>query len=166
MGALAVAVGGATSRAEISVFGHNASSNVTLVDVSDVRRTRKIWPRWLMPPTFSLPWPKTPLPPSVCDEHSVGVTSPVCISQTQAVHTGDDATEEKFPLVGGVVVVSFIIGKDGRVRTLTTEQTVDWRFTQDTFAAVGEWRYRPARRNGEPVEFRLCVHLWFTESSE
>ena len=62
--------------------------------------------------------------------------------------------------ISGVVHLHAIIGKDGTVREL---QIVDGNplLAQAAKAAVQNWRYRPTRLNGEPVEVETYIAVNF-----
>jgi len=62
--------------------------------------------------------------------------------------------------ISGVVHLHAIIGKDGTVREL---QIVDGNplLAQAAKAAVQNWRYRPTRLNGEPVEVETYITVNF-----
>jgi protein TonB len=63
--------------------------------------------------------------------------------------------------VTGVVLVEAVIGLDGRVRdarVLRSSPLLD----RAALDAVREWRYTPARLNGEPVEVFLTVAVSFS----
>jgi len=61
----------------------------------------------------------------------------------------------------GTVVLSALIGKDGRVQDL---QVVSGHplLCQAAKAAVWKWRYRPTLINGEPVEVKTTIDINFT----
>ena len=62
--------------------------------------------------------------------------------------------------ISGVVHLHAIIGKDGTVREI---EVVDGNplLAQAAKAAVQNWRYRPTRLNGEPVEVETYVTVNF-----
>jgi protein TonB len=54
--------------------------------------------------------------------------------------------------IEGVVVVDYIIGKDGHVTDVKVLQEAHPLLTKAAVAAVKRWRFRPTVVNGEPVE--------------
>jgi TonB family protein len=54
--------------------------------------------------------------------------------------------------VEGTVLLSAIIGKDGTIQNVKVVQTPDERLSKAAIEAVKQWRYEPARLNGEPIE--------------
>jgi protein TonB len=62
----------------------------------------------------------------------------------------------------GAVVVTFIIGKDGRVRDPRIAKSSGFEdMDQMALASVGTWLYRPAEKDGASIEVRTKAHLEF-----
>lgn len=63
--------------------------------------------------------------------------------------------------VWGVPVVEIVIGIDGRVERIRFLKSVDSEFDRAIIAAISQWRYEPAKLNGEPVAvyLNLTVHV-------
>lgn|SRR5215472_4692235 len=60
----------------------------------------------------------------------------------------------------GEVVLQAIIGKDGRIHDLKL-QSGQPALAQAAIGAVQQWRYRPYRLNGDPVEVETTVRIQF-----
>jgi protein TonB len=60
----------------------------------------------------------------------------------------------------GTVHLHLTIAKDGSVRDIKLVDG-DSRLTKSAEKAVKQWRYKPALRNGEPVEVQTTVVLAF-----
>jgi TonB family protein len=60
----------------------------------------------------------------------------------------------------GEVVLQATIGKDGRIHDLTLKSG-DPVLAQSAIGAVQQWRYRPYRLNGDPVEVETTVKIQF-----
>ncbi|HUF18441.1 MAG TPA: energy transducer TonB, partial [Thermoanaerobaculia bacterium] len=54
--------------------------------------------------------------------------------------------------IDGIVVVDYIIGKDGRVKDVIVLQEAHPLLTKAAVKAVQRWRFRPTLVNGQPVE--------------
>ncbi|RMG43667.1 MAG: energy transducer TonB [Acidobacteria bacterium] len=65
--------------------------------------------------------------------------------------------------VTGTVVLSALIGVDGRVRDIQVieEPPRAFGFGKAAVEAVKRWRYRPARRGNKPVAERITIRVVF-----
>jgi TonB family protein len=66
--------------------------------------------------------------------------------------------------VGGSVVLSAIIGRDGRIHSLKVLSTPDEALSNSALAAVKQWTYKPYLLNGEPVEVDTIITVNFFSS--
>lgn len=68
-----------------------------------------------------------------------------------------ERTEPRYPTedrrlgLSGSVILSVVIGEDGRVRDAKVVRSVSPRMDQAALEAVRRWKYRPAMLDGEPV---------------
>lgn len=64
--------------------------------------------------------------------------------------------------ISGVVLVSLLIGVDGRVQDVDVlESRPTGVFDEAAITAVKQWRYTPAQYQGEPVPLRIDVPIRF-----
>ena len=63
--------------------------------------------------------------------------------------------------VSGNVDLTAIIGRDGRVMSLTPLSSTNAEFTQAAIAAVKQWTYKPYLLNGSPVEVQTVITVVF-----
>jgi TonB family protein len=63
--------------------------------------------------------------------------------------------------VSGNVDLTAIIGRDGRVVSLTPLSSPNPKFTQAAIAAVKQWTYKPYLLNGSPVEIQTVITVVF-----
>lgn len=63
--------------------------------------------------------------------------------------------------VEGEVVLYAIIRKDGSVDSIQVVRSLDPQLDQNAMEALAHWRFRPASRNGVPVELETVVHVPF-----
>ena len=54
-----------------------------------------------------------------------------------------------------------IVSKDGSVRVVQTLKSPDDQLSQAAIAAVEQWRYRPALKDGEPVDAYFTIVVEF-----
>ena len=64
--------------------------------------------------------------------------------------------------VSGVVIVDCVVRKDGSVGDVTIKRSLDAASDQATVAALRQWRFTPARRQGKPVSVHMLVSMNFT----
>jgi protein TonB len=63
--------------------------------------------------------------------------------------------------VDGEVVLYAIIRKDGSVDSIQLVHSVDSRLDANAMEALAQWKFRPAEKNGEPVDLEAVVHIPF-----
>ena len=63
--------------------------------------------------------------------------------------------------VSGEVVLYGIIRKDGTVDSIQVIRGLDPALDQDAMEALAQWKFRPAEKNGEPVNVEAVVHIPF-----
>jgi len=62
---------------------------------------------------------------------------------------------------GGTVVLLVTIGADGAVRDISVSQTAGAPLDGAAIAAVARWKFKPALRDGQPVEARVRIPVRF-----
>jgi TonB family protein len=63
--------------------------------------------------------------------------------------------------VQGEVVLYAIIRKDGSVDSIQLVKSLDAQLDQNAMEALARWKFRPAERQGMPVELEAIVHIPF-----
>jgi protein TonB len=63
--------------------------------------------------------------------------------------------------IGGVVIVSATITKDGKVADTVVMKSPNPVLDQLAVAAVRKWQFKPATINGEPVEVKYMATVTF-----
>jgi TonB family protein len=63
--------------------------------------------------------------------------------------------------VDGEVVLYAIIRKDGSVDSIQLVHSVDAHLDANAMEALAQWKFRPAEKNGEPVDLEAVVHIPF-----
>lgn len=108
---------------------------------------------------------ESPTPDSVSQAPSVSKPIVVGKSIMNAMHLKvyapvypQDLKERR---VSGNVDLTAIIGRDGRVVSLTPLSSPNSEFTQAAIAAVKQWTYKPYLLNGSPVEIQTVITVVF-----
>ena len=63
--------------------------------------------------------------------------------------------------VEGEVVLYAVIRRDGSVDSIQLVRGIDEELDANAMKALGQWKFRPATRLGEPVELEAIVHIPF-----
>ncbi len=64
----------------------------------------------------------------------------------------------------GSATVSFLVDPSGRPRRIEVVESKQPEFAAATRAMVGEWRFRPASKNGAPTWTTLAYKMWFDKA--
>jgi protein TonB len=88
-----------------------------------------------------------------------GVTAPILINHTQPQYTAE-AMRAK---LGGVAVLTGIVGVDGTLHDVRVVRSLDAAFglDQEAVACVRQWRFRPGTRQGKPVAVAVSIEVAF-----
>jgi TonB family protein len=63
--------------------------------------------------------------------------------------------------VEGEVVLYAVIRRDGSVDSIQLVRGIDKELDANAMKALSQWKFRPATRQGEPVELEAIVHIPF-----
>ena len=88
-----------------------------------------------------------------------GVSNPVIVSEAKPRYTAA-AMRQK---IQGSVEMSAIIGTDGKPTEIKVVKSLDGRYGLDdnAVAALKEWRFKPAMKDGKPVRILVTVEMSF-----
>src|SRR4051812_7620746 len=78
-------------------------------------------------------------------------TLPQAVSQQKPIRP---AKWRRYPDIAGKAHIAFVVGKDGSVVEAQVKRANDIAFGEAAVAAVKKWKFRPATRNGDPIECR------------
>ncbi len=97
-----------------------------------------------------------PLPPGV---YSVGngISPPAVISKVDPEYS-EEARKAKY---SGSVVVSVVVGIDGRADQIGVVKSLGMGLDEKAVAAVQQWRFRPGVKDGNPVPVRAMIEVNF-----
>jgi len=73
--------------------------------------------------------------------------------------------EMKRDNVSGVVMLKLVIDENGDVLEKSVAKSTRAEFEAPALAAVGKWKFKPARRAGEPVRATITLPIKFTAES-
>lgn len=74
-------------------------------------------------------------------------------------------TEMKRDHVSGVVMLKLVIDENGDVLEKVVAKSTRTEFEAPALAAVGKWKFKPARKAGEPVRATITLPIKFTAES-
>jgi TonB family protein len=86
-----------------------------------------------------------------------GIEPPRILREVKADYT-DDARRRR---VEGEVVLEIVVRRDGSVGSLKVVRGLDPGLDERAAAAVRQWRFEPARRQGSPVDVIVEVAVEF-----
>ncbi len=87
-----------------------------------------------------------------------GVTAPVLLYRSLPSYT----EEARKARIEGVVVVECIVRKNGSVDTIKVIRSLGYGLDESAVKTIAtKWRFRPGTRNGEPVDVRAHVEVFF-----
>jgi periplasmic protein TonB len=85
------------------------------------------------------------------------VKAPVVLRRVEAVYP----EEARGHGVSSIAVLQLVVDKTGRVARASVLKSVEHGGNEAALAAVKQWTFRPATRNGEPVDaiFNVTVRI-------
>ncbi len=111
-------------------------------------------------------WSPGPVPPfeenSIPTAEQIGAENPVFIKESRVAP--DFPESHRVSRQEGRVVMLAVIREDGTIGDLSILRSniMHSDFEKSAYSAVSQWRYEPARKDGEPVEVRIKVWVSFT----
>ena len=63
--------------------------------------------------------------------------------------------------IEGEVILYAVIRRDGSVDSIQLVKGIDRQLDTNAMRALAQWKFRPAERNGEPVDLEAIVHIPF-----
>jgi periplasmic protein TonB len=64
--------------------------------------------------------------------------------------------------ISGEVVLSFVVDRNGHPKQITVVKSSAKEFETAALAAVAEWEFTPATRNGQAIESKVVFPIRFT----
>ena len=92
-------------------------------------------------------------------EAGKGATAPTVVKQVQPDYTA----EAKAAMIQGAVLLDCVVLADGHVGDVTVERSLDADLGLDRQAvnAMKQWEFKPATRDGRPIETHVHVEMRF-----
>jgi TonB family protein len=87
-----------------------------------------------------------------------GVSKPTVIYRIEPLYS-EEARKARFQ---GVIVLSAVVMKDGTVKVLRILRGLGLGLDENAIAALKQWKFQPASRNGVNVDFPLNVEVNFS----
>jgi TonB family protein len=97
-------------------------------------------------PTF----PVTPV-------HSIAVTKPNVLESPNPEYS----LEAKNKHVTGLVVLSVVVGTDGRAHDIRVQRSLGYGLDQKAVEAVRKWTFEPGKVNGKPAPVQVVIDISF-----
>ena len=84
-----------------------------------------------------------------------GITPPKVVHQVAPEHPAEGFR------IAGSVLIGLIVGTDGSPRDVRVLRSLDKAVDQNAVDAVKQWRFEPAKKEGESVAVRLSIEIRF-----
>jgi TonB family protein len=95
--------------------------------------------------------------PPVAAPPAPDTTRPTLISKVEPNYT-DAARAAKY---SGSVLLEAVVRKDGTPDAIQVVRAAGFGLDEEAIAAIKQWRFKPATRNGEPVDFKITMEVNF-----
>lgn len=86
-----------------------------------------------------------------------GLTPPIVINRVEPQYS-DEARAAHYQ---GTVVLEVVVRTDGTCEVVRVVRELGFKLDESAVEAIRQWRFKPAMRNGEPVDVRLNVEVNF-----
>jgi len=86
-----------------------------------------------------------------------GVSAPRAIYDPEPEYS-EEARKAKYQ---GTVVLWVVVGPDGRVREIRVSRSLGMGLDEKAMEAVRQWRFEPARKDGQPVPVQVSIEVNF-----
>ena len=86
-----------------------------------------------------------------------GISAPRILYQPDPEYS-EPARKAKYE---GTVVLGLIVGPDGRPRDIRVTRSLGMGLDEKAIEAVRQWKFEPARKNGQPVAVQINVEVDF-----
>lgn len=86
-----------------------------------------------------------------------GVTNPRVVSRVDPEYS-DHARKKK---ISGTVLLSGVVDKDGSVRDIRVERSLEPTLDENAVTAMNAWKFEPATKDGQPVPVKISVEMSF-----
>ena len=87
--------------------------------------------------------------------NSAGVRAPKLVFKVEPQYTG----QARDAGIQGKVKLSFVVGRNGKPRDIRVIEGLERGLDKNAIAALEQWRFEPATKNGLPVEIRAVAEI-------
>ena len=87
-----------------------------------------------------------------------GVTPPTVLSRVEPIYS----VKARKAKLEGVVVLSAIVRRDGSIEILKVKRSLGLGLDENAIRALKAWRFRPAMKDGKPVDVTLNIEVNFS----
>ena len=87
-----------------------------------------------------------------------GVTFPVLVKEVKPIYTPGAKARK----IQGSVLLKSVVLADGTVGEVAVVKSLDSELDQQAIAAMKQWEFKPATREGKAVTVRISCELTFT----
>lgn len=96
------------------------------------------------------------------EEVATSLTLPEVDQQPKPISQEKPDLKGELEKMNGFAKVAFIIAADGSVKGPRIQSSSDHRFDEPTLAAIGQWRFEPAKKDGAAVAVRVILPFRYT----
>jgi TonB family protein len=86
-----------------------------------------------------------------------GITPPKVLQKTEPAYT-KQASDAK---IQGPVILTLVVGSDGVARDIAVKQSLDPGLDENAIAAVQQWKFQPATKDGQAVSVMATIEVNF-----
>jgi TonB family protein len=84
-----------------------------------------------------------------------GITPPKVVHQVSPEHPAEGFR------IAGAVLIGLVVSSKGDPKDVRVLRSLDKAVDQNAVDAVKQWRFEPARKEGQPVAVRLSIEIRF-----
>ncbi len=155
-------VGVSTDAIDDSVFEVPADYQMaSSEEIFKALAPKQVGPSSTYTSTYTMTRPPTVSPDSGLGQQvwriGAGVSAPVPVYRQDPEYT-EEARRAK---VSGAVRLSVVVDKEGLARNIVVVESLDPGLDQKAIEAVRQWRFRPAQKDGQPVNVRATIVVNF-----
>ena len=94
-------------------------------------------------------------------EDASELSTPEAVRKVDPMYVAAAAREK----VQGTVTLAALVLKDGTLANIRVVGSLDPRLDSSAVAALTQWRFQPARKNGVPIDLEVLIQIPFRISS-
>ncbi|HWP84373.1 MAG TPA: energy transducer TonB, partial [Terriglobia bacterium] len=99
--------------------------------------------------------------PGPAQDSETELTTPVAIRKVDPMYVASAMREG----VEGIVTLAALVLKDGTLANIRVVGSLDPRLDSSAVAALTQWRFRPARKNGAAIDLEVLIQIPFRIAS-